>query len=187
MALIQFNILLMLCYLVIRFLKAAMYIVCFTEYFDGMKLPNEYKYSAKGKSYNGLGGLFHLTIRPGSVSIYMWPHNISFEQQMFHQWARLESFHTAPERLCMWRIKLAKYGFYYTGSGTKCKCAFCGLVYGDWRYADDPEDVHRILSPNCPLVRDRMNSNNIPVNTTEGLQGQSVAISLSEFPKLPFM
>jgi hypothetical protein len=44
--------------------------VCFTECIDGLKLPNEYKYSAKGKSYNGLGGLFHLTIRPGSVSIY---------------------------------------------------------------------------------------------------------------------
>ena len=102
------------------FLKFAILItkVCFTEYIDGLKLPNEYlKYSAKGKSYNGLGGLFHLTIRPGSVSIYMWPYSfelyhsmrgsIIFEQRMFFEWARFESFRKAPETLRMWRIKLA--------------------------------------------------------------------------------
>ena len=203
---IQFNILLMLYYSnlklissLISFLKAAMHImeVCFTECIDGLKLPNEYKYSAKGKSYNGLGGLFHLTIRPGSVSIYMWPYSfelyhsmrgsIIFEQRMFFEWARLESFHTAPETLRMWKIKLAKYGFYYTGSGNNCKCAFCGLVYGNWRYTDDPEDVHKRLSPNCPLVHDRMNTNNIPINATEGSQGQSAAISLGEFLRFLFM
>lgn len=197
MEVIQFNTLLMLYYSnlklissLISFLKAAMYImeICFTECIDGLKLPNEYKYSVKGKSYNGLGGLFHhLTIRPGSVSIYMWPCNIRFEQRMFCEWARLASFHTAPETLCMWRIKLAKYGFYYTGSGNECKCAFCGLVYEYWRYTDDPEDVHRRCSPNCPLVHDRMNTNNIPINATEGSQGQSAAISLGEFLQFLFM
>ena len=174
----------------ISFLKAAMYFmeVCFTECIDGLQLPNEYlKYSAKGKSYNGLGGLFHLTIRPGSVSIYMWPANIRFEQRMLREWARLESFHTAPETLCVWIIKLAKYGFYYTGFGNECKCAFCGLVYGDWSTTDDPEEVHGRLRSNCPLVHDRMNTNNIPINATEGSQGQSAAMSLGEFLKFLFM
>ena len=171
--------------------------VCFTECMYGLKLPKEYKYSLKGKVYNGLGGLCHLTIRPGSATIYMWPYSfelyhsmrgsIIFEQRMFFEWARFESFRKAPETLRMWRIKLAKYGFYYTGSGNNCKCAFCGLVYGNWKLTDDPEDVHRRLSPNCPLVHDRMNTNNIPINATEGSQGQSAALSLGEFLQFPFM
>ena len=187
--------------LISSFLKFAILItkVCFNECIYGLKLPNEYKYSAKGKVYNGLGGLFHWTIRPGSMSIYMWSYSfelylnmrgsIGFEQRMFFEWARLESFHTAPETLRMWKIKLAKYGFYYTGSGNSCKCAFCGLVYGNWRYTDDPEDVHRRLSPNCHSVHDtdRMNTNNIPINRTEGSQRQSAAISLGEFLKFLFM
>jgi hypothetical protein len=170
---IQFNILLMLYYSslkLISFLKAAMYFmeVCFTKCIDGVKLPNEY-----------------LTIRPGSVSIYMWPANIPFEQRMLREWARLETFHTAPETLCVWIIKLAKYGFYYTGFGNKCKCAFCGLVYEDWSKTDDPEDVHRTLRPNCPLVHDRMNTDNITI--AGGSQGQSAAMSLGEFLKILFM
>jgi len=118
----------------ISYLKAAMNImeVCLTECIDGLKLPNDYKYSSKGKVYNGLGGLFHLTIRPGSLNVYMWPYSFdlyldmsgrSFEQRMFFEWARFESFRKAPETLRMWRIKLAKNGFYYTGSGNNCKCA----------------------------------------------------------------
>ena len=203
----QFDILLIVLYCsslklissLISYLKTAMNImeICLTECIDGLKLPNEYKYSSKRNVYNGLGGLFHLTIRPGSLNIYMWPYSfelyhsmrgsISFEQRMLFEWARFESFQKAPETLRMWKIKLAKNGFYYTGSGNNCKCAFCGVVYGNWRYTDDPEEVHRRLSPNCPLVHDRMNTNNIPINARERLQEQSAALSLGEFLKFSFM
>ena len=201
----QFDILLIVLYCsslkLISYLNAAMNImkVCFTECIDGLKLPNDHKYSSKGNVYNGLGGLFHLTIRPGSLNIYMWSYSfelyqrmrgsISFEHRMFFEWARFESFQNAPETLPMWTVKLAKYGFYYTGFEHNCQCAFCGLVYGDWRYNDDPEEFHRRHSPNCPLVHDRMNINNIPIIATEVLQGQSAAISLplGEFLNFPFM
>lgn len=182
----------------ISFLRSAMCImeVYLIECIDGMKLPNEYKYSSKANMYNGVRGLFPMSIWPDSMSIYMWPNSFdlyldmserSFEQRMFFEWARFESFRKAPETLRMWTIKLAKYGFYYTGVGHKCKCAFCGLVYGNWSDTDKPEDIHRRLSPTCPLVHDRMNTNNIPINAVDGSQGQSDARSLGEFLQFPFM
>ncbi|CAC5373534.1 BIRC7_8 [Mytilus coruscus] len=86
---------------------------------------------------------------------------------MIFELARLETYKSAPKTLRAWRIKLAKAGFFYTGNGHKCRCAFCGFSYNLWTEADDPEDIHGILKPDCPFLTDRCGTSNIPMHADE--------------------
>lgn len=111
----------------------------------------------------------YIQIRP-TFNLYFRIHNLlSYEQRMIFELARLETFKSAPKKLNAWRLKLAKAGFYYTGDYHKytCTCAFCGFSYDSWTEADDPEDIHRRLKPDCPFLTDRVNTHNIPIHADE--------------------
>ncbi|CAG2244792.1 unnamed protein product [Mytilus edulis] len=86
---------------------------------------------------------------------------------MMFEWARFKTYESAPGTLRAWRLKLAKAGFFYTGVGHKCKCAFCGFSYDVSSVTGDPDDVHRRLNPNCPFLVDRVNTNNIAIDADE--------------------
>jgi Inhibitor of Apoptosis domain len=75
-----------------------------------------------------------------------------------------------------WPRSLDKYamaasGFYYTGVGDRCHCAFCPLSVSDWELHDTPEGEHRRWYPTCPFL----NGNpvgNVPLSVeSAGLEG----------------
>lgn len=109
----------------------------------------------------------NIQIRP-TFDLYCRLHNFfNCEQKMMFEWARFKTYESAPGTLRAWRLKLAKAGFFYTGVGHKCKCAFCGFSYDVSSVTGDPDDVHRRLNPNCPFLVDRVNTNNIAIDADE--------------------
>ncbi|XP_071160548.1 baculoviral IAP repeat-containing protein 7-like [Mytilus edulis] len=109
----------------------------------------------------------NIQIRP-TFDLYCRLHNsFNFEQKLMFEWARFKTYESAPETLRASRLKLAKAGFFYTGVGHKCKCAFCGFSYDVSSETGDPDDVHRRLNPNCPFLVDRVNTNNIAIDADE--------------------
>ena len=53
-------------------------------------------------------------------------------------------------------VKLANYGFVYTGFEDLSKCVTCSLVLGSWAAAEPNKiwKVHKIYSPTCVFTRD---------------------------------
>lgn len=78
-----------------------------------------------------------------------------------YEFCRLNSFTQWPKDSPVFPLKLAKAGFYYTGSGDEVVCYACGLKKDKWGSGDDPMDIHKDLNPTCPFVAE-INSNNIP-------------------------
>lgn len=56
---------------------------------------------------------------------------------------------------------MARAGLRYTGQEEEVTCTWCGCVLGDWQYGDQVMQRHRLVSPDCPFVRDE--SDNVPV------------------------
>ena len=59
---------------------------------------------------------------------------------------------------------LAKYGFYYKGSGDCVECIFCKVVISSWDIGDDPLKEHIHWAPSCPLLLNKAHSN-IPLDS----------------------
>lgn len=57
---------------------------------------------------------------------------------------------------------LAKFGFYFTGTGDRVKCHFCQIEVCDWDINDNVVTEHLRWSPNCPLLR-RHTTTNVPI------------------------
>src|SRR6266705_11867 len=64
---------------------------------------------------------------------------------------RLETFNSWP---LPWIsvFELAKTGFYYLNEGDKVRCHYCAVVIYNWEATDVPKDVHKKLSPDCPML-----------------------------------
>ncbi|XP_052106360.1 uncharacterized protein LOC127738903 isoform X2 [Mytilus californianus] len=92
---------------------------------------------------------------------------LSFHAKMRFEWARLESFYTAPNTLGVSTIKLANAGFYYTGVGHNCRCTFCGFSYQNWNNGDNPKMIHRRFQPDCPFLVSTLIAVNIPISELE--------------------
>ncbi|KAK3097115.1 hypothetical protein FSP39_006497 [Pinctada imbricata] len=77
--------------------------------------------------------------------------NESVSDRMRFEWLRFVSF--AGERDIPVRpIFLARSGFYATGYNNDTMCYSCGTEYSEWSEHDNPDDVHRRISPNCPHI-----------------------------------
>ena len=72
---------------------------------------------------------------------------------------RLGSFQNFPASRTVSTLKLARHGFYYSGEGDMVICFACGGQKQNWRSDDNIDDVHRSLSPNCPLLTSLPTSN----------------------------
>ncbi|RWS18891.1 hypothetical protein B4U80_01259 [Leptotrombidium deliense] len=57
---------------------------------------------------------------------------------------------------------IARAGFYYTGNGDSCTCAFCCGSLEKWELHDDPVILHRLYFPHCPFVKGQY-VGNIPI------------------------
>jgi len=46
---------------------------------------------------------------------------------------------------------LAAAGFYFTGDGDICRCYMCKIELKQLKFGDNPAEIHRLVSPHCPL------------------------------------
>lgn len=70
--------------------------------------------------------------------------------------ARLATFATWPSTAVVSSLALARSGFKYTGQGESTVCTECQLAVDSWQQGDQPGQVHRQRSPNCPFVRENL-------------------------------
>ncbi|XP_060575416.1 E3 ubiquitin-protein ligase XIAP-like [Ruditapes philippinarum] len=80
---------------------------------------------------------------------------------MKYEWKRYESFNLYPLTAPLSPLKLARAGFYYTGTNQTVKCFCCGEQYD----ANDYEELnkaHQRNSRNCSFIRGE-SSSNIPI------------------------
>lgn len=75
---------------------------------------------------------------------------------------RLQTFCNWPASAPVDPSRIAKAGFYYTGTELEVQCFSCHGKINNWDYGDQVMWRHRQLKPNCPFVLDPMNSGNIP-------------------------
>lgn len=85
------------------------------------------------------------------------------EDHMRTEWLRVTTFQTFPSDVGISSVKLAKYGFYYTGQNKETKCHFCSKTYNEWTSTSDIEAIHRQISPDCPFINGR-ETNNVPIH-----------------------
>lgn len=65
---------------------------------------------------------------------------------------RLKSFKDWPKSLKVKPKDLAEAGFFYTGTGDKTMCFYCGMGCKDWEETDDPWVEHAKWAPKCQYV-----------------------------------
>ncbi|CAH0553031.1 unnamed protein product [Brassicogethes aeneus] len=79
---------------------------------------------------------------------------------------RLETFSDWPFIVGVYPAKIAKVGFFYTKNAQTVECFACHLQISNWNHGDQVLSLHRSLSPDCPFVKDPINSGNIPLPPT---------------------
>ncbi|XP_063445573.1 putative inhibitor of apoptosis [Mytilus trossulus] len=72
-------------------------------------------------------------------------------ESMQFEWCRLSSFASYPNTNIS-VIKLAKAGYYYNGNGDEVICYFCKSKHKHWKSTDDPKEIHKGKTPECPFV-----------------------------------
>ena len=76
---------------------------------------------------------------------------------------RLQTFLLWPVDAPIESARIAKAGFYYTGSGQECQCFACNGKIQLWEYGDQAMARHRQMNPSCPFVLNR--SANVPLSS----------------------
>lgn len=92
------------------------------------------------------------------------------EETMAFEMLRLCTMHDFPSKTFLSYFRLAQAGFYYAGNGDEVICFACGVRKSGWKSGDNPIDVHRQISPNCPFFQNaRLNR---PVMYAEDMASQ---------------
>ncbi|CAH1799476.1 unnamed protein product [Owenia fusiformis] len=86
-------------------------------------------------------------------------HNDQMRSQMF----RLASYTKWPKWAHARPVQLAEAGLYFTGTYDEVKCFACDAKFKQWSEINDPMSEHRKTSPNCPFVKDKLQSDDIPL------------------------
>lgn len=79
-----------------------------------------------------------------------------------YEFSRFLSFSNWPIDSPIYPLNLAKAGFYYSGHGDEVQCFKCGVVKGDWYLGDEPNEIHRMLNPDCLPLAENGETINIP-------------------------
>jgi hypothetical protein len=85
------------------------------------------------------------------------------EDCMNFEWGRYETFKDFPMDSPARPIRLASNGFFYTGSKDIVRCFSCHLEHSGWQEGDNPNSLHKVLSPNCDFMNGTSHSN-VPIN-----------------------
>lgn len=76
---------------------------------------------------------------------------------------RLRTFAEWPTNAAVGADRIAKAGFYYTGTGQTVECFACGVRISEWNFEDQAITLHRSANPDCPFVIDPDSCNNVPL------------------------
>ncbi|CAF1264680.1 unnamed protein product [Didymodactylos carnosus] len=80
------------------------------------------------------------------------------------------------------KSQIIEAGFFYCNVGDRVICIYCNIICQQWTsHSDDPIEIHKILSPNCPYVRSMLkrsiSANNIRIlNEIDQKSSQTTAI-----------
>ena len=56
------------------------------------------------------------------------------------------------------RVQMTQAGFFSCNNGDRTICLDCNLICQQWTaFVDNPSEVHKALSPNCPYVTSKLN------------------------------
>ena len=86
---------------------------------------------------------------------------LSANEDKRYELIRLRTFCTWPSSSTQYATKLARAGFFYEGNIDEVVCYVCGIKTSKWLESDEPDIVHKQLSPDCDFFTS--DSNNIPV------------------------
>lgn len=82
--------------------------------------------------------------------------NLVFEIDKIQQ-IRKRTFSHWPHRTSPSQAQMIEAGFFNCNVGDRVICIYCNLICQQWTpHTDDPSDVHKTLSPNCPFVRGKL-------------------------------
>ncbi|BFZ15470.1 hypothetical protein BsWGS_18508 [Bradybaena similaris] len=155
-------------------------------------VKNEKGRNAEGKR-NSLDDLYNITLKTYSftpsralrnICVNMLPHSVcgipwnKFERETM----RLASFAKYPTTAVKSPANLASSGFVYVGNGLsdRVKCYFCSVEKESWESNDDIDNVHKSLSPSCPMVIVQF-SNNVASTGAESPR-QTAAVNTGAVP-----
>lgn len=85
---------------------------------------------------------------------------------------RLLTFKDWPVEAPIEAGRVAKAGFFATGSGCEVQCFACGGRITSWDYGDQAVLRHRQMNPSCPFLLNR--SSNVPLQ----LETESIPIQV---------
>ena len=73
------------------------------------------------------------------------------------QQIRKRTFSHWPHRTSPSQAQMIEAGFFNCNVGDRVICIYCNLICQQWTpHTDDPCDVHKTLSPNCPFVKGKL-------------------------------
>ncbi|KAK3585624.1 hypothetical protein CHS0354_004541 [Potamilus streckersoni] len=108
-------------------------------------------------------------------------------ERMSYEWLRLQTFINYPASAPGSGIRLARAGFYYSGNSTVTVCYACGGQHSGWNFHDDPLEIHRRISPDCPFLRGNPTYPNVPIMQEGELIGSQMGSNTSNTPLSPTM
>jgi len=76
-------------------------------------------------------------------------HEFSTDEKMEFEMLRVQSFQDLPASCNVSPLRLARTGFFSSGSSDEVTCFSCGVKYKNWQNNDNPNDVHHRISPDC--------------------------------------
>jgi len=76
-------------------------------------------------------------------------YEFSTDEKMQFELLRVQSFQDLPASCSISPIRLARTGFFSSGSGDEVTCFSCGVKYKCWQKNDNPTDVHCRISSDC--------------------------------------
>jgi len=100
----------------------------------------------------------HLLITPSSNKIttetlgFVKASTLAKSRSFANIGTRLQSFKSWPKSMAQTPLELAEAGFFYTGTGDRVCCFYCGLRPTNWKKQDSPWKVHRVYSPTCTFM-----------------------------------
>jgi hypothetical protein len=80
----------------------------------------------------------------------------SFETDALQQ-VRRRTFSHWPHRILPSSAQMIEAGFFGCNMGDRVICIYCNLICQQWTpHTDDPCEVHKTLSPNCPYITEKL-------------------------------
>ena len=76
-------------------------------------------------------------------------YEFSTDEKMQFEMLRVQSFQDLPASCNVSPLRLARTGFFSSGSSDEVTCFSCGVKYKGWQNNDNPNDVHHRISPDC--------------------------------------